>query len=145
VRTKKGYQSKLQLLAPKVITYMTEHEGHLTAKKLANVFHLTTFQIYTIIRIMRVEKNVGVLTTNKGYILSKYASVQDDVHFLRRLNGRRTSDVLALMAAQDDIYDRWHKLPHGSSDLKLILGPLMITRTTVLERSQKVLLSKAAD
>jgi len=143
VRTKKGYKSKLQMLAPKVITYMTEHDGHITAEKLAKAFHLSQAQVYTVIRIIRVERQIGVLTTNKGYILSKYASVQDDVHFLRRLNGRRTSDVLALMAAQDDIYDRWHKLPNGNSDLKLILGPLMITTTTVLERAQKVLLSKA--
>ena len=140
VRTKQ-HLSKLQLLAPKVVTYMTENEGHMTAEKLAKVFRLSIYQIYAIIRIIRIEKQIGVIPTHKGYILSKFASVRDDVHFLRRLNGRRTGDVLSLMAAEDDIRERWHKLPHGNSELKLILGPLIVTSTTVLERAQKVLLS----
>ncbi len=49
----------------------------------------------------------------------------DDVHFLRRLNGRRTSDIIALRAAESDIRKRWNSV-EDRRNLNLIVGPLQV-------------------
>lgn len=108
-------------MVEKVKKILIENE-HVSADVLASKCNMSVQSIYRIIRVMRLQ-GVGVLVTPNGYILSKYATKKDDVHFLRRLNGRRTSDIIALKAAEPDIKKRWNAIPDKKA-LSLIVGPL---------------------
>jgi len=95
---------------------------YLSADVIAEKCHLSLGAVYRIIRLMRLE-GIGTHVTPQGYVLSEYAHKQDDTHFLRRLNGRRTSDHIALQAAAMHIRKRWNTLEE-KRHLGLILGPL---------------------
>jgi biotin operon repressor len=95
-----------------------------SAKDLASKCRLTPSAIYQLIRRMRIV-GIGIMTTNKGYILSKYASKKDDVNYLRRLYGRRTSDFISIRAAENDIRSRWNTI-QDSRNLKLLIQPLSV-------------------
>ena len=96
--------------------------SYLPAEVIAEKCHLSLGSAYRIIRLMRIE-GIGVHVTPKGYVLSEYARKQDDTHFLRRLNGRRVSDYIAISAAVPHIKKRWNAL-EDKRHLGLILGPL---------------------
>ena len=118
-------------------TMSSSDEPHLTAKVLAEKMHMTVSAVYRVIRLMRVE-GVGVHTTGKGYVLSQYASKKDDTNFLRRLNGRRTSDFVAIRAAEPDIRKRWHSVEDQRS-LSLIVAPLRVD-LKCLDNGNRILL-----
>lgn len=97
--------------------------GHLRAKDLARRLQVGTSTVYRAIRILR-EGLIGIHLTGKGYIMSSEAGKPDDVGFLRRLNGRRTSDMVAILAARPHIERRW-KTVEDRGRLKTALGGLV--------------------
>jgi hypothetical protein len=112
-------------------------EPHLTAMILAERMNLPVSTVYRLIRMMRVE-GVGVHTTGKGYVLSEYATKRDDVNFMRRLNGRRTSDFFAMRASEPYIQKRWTSV-EDRRNLLLIVAPLRVNLKS-LDDGNKVLL-----
>lgn len=98
-------RQKTALMIKKVHDLLKENE-YLTTDELCKKCHLKRWSIYQIIRYLRLE-SIGVIPTRKGYILSEFAKKNDDVHFMRRCFGRRTSDLIALSAAEPDITKRW--------------------------------------
>jgi len=97
--------------------------SHLKAGELAKHFHVKPCTIYRAIRLMREVKNVGVHSIKTGYCLSECASKKDDVNFLRRLMGQRTSGLIALQASQPYIEKRWKGIEQRRQ-LLMIVGPL---------------------
>lgn len=79
--------------------------------------------VYRMIRMLREEKKIGIIPTKQGYVLAAFATQKDDVGFLRKLNGRRTSDWLALDAAKKHIGMRWNKVEERAQLLE-ITSPL---------------------
>ena len=100
-----------------------------SAKYLSKQCNLSQSSIYKIIRNMR-EKGKGIIATKKGYLLAKHASKKDDVSFLRKINGRRTSDYVALSAALPDIEKRWKGIEHN--ELKSICAPLLVNKKSLI-------------
>jgi hypothetical protein len=121
----------------KVLGILTEKE-HVKAEELAKKCHLNIHHIYRMIKMLR-QGGTGVHTTKKGYILSKYAKSVDDVNFLRRLNGRRVSDYIAISSAKSDIFKRWKTLKE-QRDLQSMLAP-MLPNQHLLDSGTKVLLT----
>ena len=130
-------KSRIKQMIPKVLNMLKDNH-YQTAEHLAKETGLSTYSIYRMVRIMRYD-GVGIISTQKGYVLSKYAFKNDDVHFLRVLHGRRTSDFVALTAAAPDIRKRWSSFKQGEQ-LKQIISPLKLNVAT-LKRGIKVLLS----
>jgi len=95
------------------------------AKTLAAKCGLKAASAYRMVRIMR-EGGVGIIPTKTGYLLAEHATKRDDVFFLRKLNGRRTSDHIALSGCVDEMSKRWKGVEH--EQLKQILAPLNSTR-----------------
>lgn len=95
------------------------------AKELAKKCGLKASSAYRMVRIMR-ENGVGIIPTKKGYLIADHAEKRDDVFFLRKLNGRRTSDYLALHGCIDAMEKRWKGIEY--QQLKQILAPLNVTR-----------------
>lgn len=114
-------QSKTLEMFEKVKTLLIEND-YMFAEDIAKKCHLSSASIYRLIRIMRME-GIGVQPTPKGYVLSEFAQKRDDVHFLRRLNGRRTSDFIAVRAATPFLKKRWSTM-EDKRNLGLIIGPL---------------------
>jgi biotin operon repressor len=112
-------------------------EGYTPAKDLAEKLGIPLSGVFKIIRLLRRD-NIGVHTTPKGYVLSEYAKKTDDVHFLRRMNGRRTSDFIAMRAAEPEIRKRWSAVA-DKRDLSLITAPLRVELDTLLTGSKTLL------
>lgn len=110
-----------------------------TAKELSGICGLKKHAIHRVIRNMRLS-GIGVLTTNKGYVLSEFAKKKDDVNFIRRLYGRRTSDYIALKAAKPDIDHRWKSVAE-KHELRLLVQPLAVDLSD--SKGMKILLSKS--
>ena len=83
--------------------------NYLTTEELCKSVHLKRWAIYHIIRKLRLD-GIGIIPTRKGYVLSESAQKRDDVTFIRRCFGRRTSDLIALHAAENDIVKRWKSI-----------------------------------
>jgi DNA-binding transcriptional regulator GbsR (MarR family) len=124
-----------QVMNSKIQIILTESNKHLSAKEIAIKCHMNISAVYSSIRKMRLS-NIGILTTNKGYILSEFATKTDDVNFMRRLYGRRTSDYIALKAAEPHIAKRWSANP---AELKSMMQPLMVDLSS--SKGMKFLLS----
>lgn len=114
-------RSSTKEMFEKVKTFLIEN-NYATALQLSEHCHLSVTSIYRIIRMMRMD-NIGVLVTPHGYILSEFAKKNDDVHFLRRLAGRRVSDIISFSAAERHIRKRWNAVADRRS-LNLIVAPL---------------------
>ena len=99
-------REKTAIMVKKMHDLLTE-KNYLTVKEISDKLRIRTWKIYQIIRFLRIE-GIGILPTRKGYVLSESAQKNDDVHFMRKCFGRRTSDLIALHAAQADIQTRWH-------------------------------------
>jgi hypothetical protein len=108
----------------KIQALLLESPEYLPAVVLAEKCHLPLSAVYRVIRLMR-EEGIGVHNTPSGYILSEFATKPDDTHFLRRLNGRRTSDYFSINAAAPHIKKRW-KGVEDKRNLGLIMGPLNV-------------------
>ena len=80
-----------------------------TSIQLAEKTGMSRSRIWQLIRYMRLQ-GIGIIPTNKGYVLSEYAKKSDDVHLMRRLYGRRTSDFITIQACEKDIRGRWKSI-----------------------------------
>lgn len=114
---------KINDMLKKVHTALIEN-SYLTAKQLAEICGLEPSSIYRIVRVLRIQ-GIGILPTKQGYILSEFATKQDDVGFIRRCYGRRTSDFIAIQAANKHINLRWRSVQDKTA-LKSLLDPLTI-------------------
>ena len=112
---------------------------YMSAKQIAECIGLRVGSACRIIRLIRMQ-GIGVHTTKDGYILSSRARKTDDVGFLRRLNGRRTSDVIALTASEGSIKSRWNSVK-DKRQLNLIVGPLA-GNPARLQKGLKALISR---
>lgn len=126
---------KLKEAIEKVHKALLEN-NYQTAKQLAVICFLKESSIHRIIRLMRLE-NIGIITCKQGYVLSEFASKNDDVGFIRRCYGRRTGDIIAIRAAEKDINKRWRTLDE-KNDLKLMISPLI---SDIPKQSLKIMLS----
>lgn len=124
-------------MVDKVHSFLVDFE-YQTAGQLAERCGMKSCSIYRIIRIMRL-RNIGVLTTNNGYVLAEYAKKKDDVNFMRRLYGRKVSDYIAAKAAERHIRRRWKSIEQ-KEDLRLMMSPLIVDITE--SNGMKVLLTK---
>jgi biotin operon repressor len=127
---------KVSDMNKKALRILTAEE-HCSAQELAEKLGTHTSGVYTIIREFR-KKGIGVHTTNRGYVLSEYANKVDDVNFLRRLNGRRASDYIALSASERHIRSRWTSMS-DRQNLKLITAPIHVEIKSLIE-GQRILL-----
>jgi len=115
-------KSNLSQMENKVHHLLTENT-YMRAKDIAKQCNVCVGSVSRIIRKI-CEKHIGVLTTKNGFCLSDGARHVDDVSFIRRLNGRRTSDAIRLQAALPDIKERWNRLEGGTRQLQLIVSSL---------------------
>lgn len=123
----------------KRVKRMLRDKEYMTSREIAGEIGMCQGSACRIIRMMRMQ-GIGVHTTKNGYILSSRARKTDDVGFLRRLNGRRTSDVIALSAAESSIKNRWRSL-EDRTHLRLVVDPLAGNPSKLAE-GMKVLVSK---
>lgn len=96
---------KTELMINKVKDLLIKN-NYISAIEIAKHCKLSVFSIYRIIRFIRLE-GIGIVPTQKGYILSEFAQKSDDVGFIRRCFGRRTSDIISLSAMEKDLCSRW--------------------------------------
>jgi biotin operon repressor len=127
-------------LTTKVQKYLTDCNNPKSAEAIATEFNVKINRVYQSIRALRV-KGVGVHVTKDGYILSEFASKSQDVNFLRRLNGRRTSDIIAIQASERHIKHRWNTV-EDKRNIQLILSPLNGS-VVAAQRGLKILLTKS--
>ena len=116
----------------------------LKANELAEKMRISTGTVYKYIRMLK-ERGFGIYATPDGYLPSSQARKNDDVRFLRRINGYHISSQFALAAAKKDIMARWR----GETERKLlsdIIQPMSMNtkllkeaRTKLLEHSSKLL------
>lgn len=132
-------QQKTVDMMEKMKGLLVDHE-YTTAGELAESCGLSKGSIYRMIRKMR-ESGVGVIPAKKGYILAEYAQRTDDVHFLRKLNGRRTSDYIAVRAAEHALKRRWRSISDRET-LKMLVSPLR-ANLKMLQRSEAILRKKS--
>ena len=111
-------------------------EEYISAEKLAKKCKLCVGSIHRMIRIMRQNK-IGVLPTPKGYVLAEYAKKPDDVHLLRRINGRHAGDFITLQAALPHMKKRWFSVSDKRT-LLAITGPLRVDYGA-LEKGMEIL------
>lgn len=126
-------QKKTELMINKV-KHLLLKNNYIHAFELAKLCGLSPVSIYRIIRLLRLE-GIGVIPTKKGYILSEFAQKPDDVGFMRRCFGRRTSDIIALGAMENDIRKRWSAV-EDKNNLNNIFKYLSIKPTNT-EKAQK--------
>lgn len=129
--------AKVKDRVKKGLEILRASDGYTPAKVLAEKLGIPLSGVFKIIRLIRQEE-IGVHTTPNGYVLSEYANKTDDVHFLRRMNGRRTSDFLAMRAAEPEIRKRWSAVA-DKRDLSLITAPLRVELNTLLTGSKTLL------
>jgi hypothetical protein len=107
----------------KKIQSLLKDQTYLHAKEIAIAVDIPVARVYSVVRQLRI-RGVGVMTVNKGYVLSNKATKRDDINFTRRLYGRRASDLLAIMVCKDDIQKRWNA-PRDRAMLQKITSPLL--------------------
>lgn len=133
-------QQKTKLMMGKVKDLLIKNE-YINAYELAKECKLSTPSIYRIIRNLRLE-GVGIIPTKNGYILSEFAKKSDDVGFIRRCFGRRTSDIIALGSIEKDVRLRWNGV-EDKTNINNVLKYLSIkpTNTEKAKTGIKYLLS----
>jgi biotin operon repressor len=93
-------------------------ERYIKAEEIADLIHRPKTFVYTIIRLLK-EDGIGIYSNQEGYILAEFATRSDDVHFLRTINGKHTSSVIALNAAMPHLKERWKGLAEQNAILEL--------------------------
>lgn len=111
-------------------------EKYLSAEKLAEKCKLSVGSIYRMIRIMRQSK-IGIIPTHKGYVLAEDAKKSDDVHLLRKINGRHAGDFITLQAALPHMKKRWFSIT-DKRNLLAITDPLHVDYGA-LEKGMEIL------
>jgi hypothetical protein len=132
-------RAKTEVVIKKVLDALTAEPEPQRAKVLAKKCRCSVITIYRAIRIARIEKNIGIHPTKSGYLLSEFAKKTDDVHFLRVLNGRRSSDYIALQTAAPHMRKRWNTV-EDQRTLQIVMSPLT-SGGDMLKRGIKILLS----
>lgn len=127
--------NKTKDLLKKIKTILIENE-YVTADVLAQKCHLSTKSIYRAIRFLRIE-GIGIIPTKKGYVLSEFAKKTDDVFFIRRCFGRRTSDIIALSAIEKDVRLRWSGV-EDKNNINNVLKYLSIKPQLIKNASKNV-------
>lgn len=123
-------QDKTVAMLNKVHMYLIKHK-YVTADDLKKITKLKSGSIYRLIKFMRL-KGIGIYATIKGYVLSEFADKRDDVHFIRRINGRRTGDIIAVKSAEKDILHRWNGIQDKNS-----IVPVLSNLTIQIEKPEK--------
>jgi biotin operon repressor len=133
-------QKKTEEMIEKVKDLLIKN-NYISASDLAQKCHLSVYSIYKIIRFIRLD-GIGVTPTQKGYVLSEFAQKSDDVGFMRRCFGRRTSDIISLSAMEKDIRSRWSAVEE-KNNLTNVFKYLSInpTNTGKAQKSIKYMLS----
>jgi biotin operon repressor len=132
-------REKTKMMIKKVHDLLLQNE-YITSYDLAKKCHLHPWSIRRIIKHLRIQ-GIGIITTNKGYILAEYAKQSDDVTFVRRIMGRRASDTICIQAARRHIQKRW-KSVEGKNNINNVLNFLSpINGVTKVETSLKYLLT----
>lgn len=131
---------KTKQMMGKVKTILIENE-YISAWEIAKRCKLSVQSIYRIVRYLRLE-GIGIIPTKNGYVLSEFAKKSDDVGFIRRCFGRRTSDVIALGAIEKDVRIRWSGV-EDKNNINNIFKYLSIkpTNTEKAKTGMKYLLS----
>lgn len=106
-----------------VLRELQQTDVYLRANDIAKKLSLSKGSVYRAIRILR-EEMVGIHSAKDGYVISEAATVQDDVHQMRRWNGRRTSDAIAAHAAAPHIRERWSGIT-DKGQYRTIMEPLL--------------------
>ena len=132
-------KSKRNEMRAKALSILKDKE-YIHADMLAEKLNMSKSGVFLLIRKFRTD-GVGIHTTPKGYVLSEFAKKIDDVHFMRRLNGRRASDYIALAAAEPEIRRRWSSV-EDRRNLKLITGPIRVELNTVINAGKILLKTK---
>lgn len=112
----------------KKIMRLLKPGGYIDSYELSIKSNLSRVMIYRLIRKMRLD-GIGIIPTKRGYILSEFAQLKDDVSFIRRCLGRRTSDIIAMSAAEKDIINRWKSIPNGRNKLTPLITHLTASST----------------
>lgn len=123
-------KSKVKENVPRIKTILAEHEV-IDARGIAKRTHLSTSSVYKAIRKIR-ESGIGVYSSPIGYKLSIDAKMKDDVRELRRINGRRASDYIAINAAKKDILRRWKGI---DSPVRPIIDSLLPRRESLFDKN----------
>lgn len=121
----------------KVHHLLQSAEGYVTTQKLSDKTGLSKSSIHNIILKMN-ENGIGVQTRHKlGYVLSEYASQQDDVHIVRRMNSQYARNVMRVQAFMPHMSKRWK----SEADKALLndMAKPMLPASVVLERSKAAL------
>lgn len=118
---------------------------YLSANKLSFSCRVSVYRIYSAIRALREGTKdrlpVGIHSVKSGYILSKYANKTNDVEFMRKLNGARTSVYISANAAAPHIRERWNAVEDRRA-FELIFKPLMTGSDTTILKRGKIFLDK---
>lgn len=132
-------KSKVTSMRNKAL-HILRDENYIHAKDLAEKLGMSRASVYVLIRGLR-HGGIGVHPNPKGYILSEFASKNDDVHFMRRLNGRRSSDYMSLRAAESEMRKRWASI-EDRRNLRLITAPIIIEPSSLVESNRILLEAK---
>lgn len=119
----------------KKIMRLLEAGDYVDSYQLSSKSGMSRIMIYRLIRKMRID-GIGIIPTKRGYILSEFAQLTDDVSFVRRCLGRRTSDIIAMGASKKDILSRWYSIPDGKNNLTPLISHLTAP-ITIQNKAQK--------
>jgi predicted DNA-binding transcriptional regulator len=86
--------------------YLLLRRRRVFARDIAKEFDIRKERVYRIVRSL-IEDGFGIETTNRGYVVSKYATQKDDVNFLAKFNGQLRNVDIRLRASYDYIVKRW--------------------------------------
>jgi len=121
----------------KILWFLNDkHIKYFYAQQLAKLCGISKSSIYSLIKEIRL-RNIGIIVTKKGYILSSRAEKKDDLNYIRFIYGRRASDYIAAKAAESDIYKRW-KGEINDKNFRSMYRPLIVD----ISQGMRVLLTE---
>jgi len=97
-----AYQTNKQLID----NLLTTKKMYVSAAEIAKECHISKSAAYALVRKMRLE-GYPIQPGISGYVHSKFASLKDDVHFMRRIVGTTTSNRIIVSACSVHILPRW--------------------------------------
>ena len=103
-------------LKTRIHKLLLETDRYISATYIAHKVHRAKSAVYRIVRLLR-EDGIGIYATPYGYVIAEAATQNDDVHFLRMINGRHVSSVISFNAAKPHIMKRWK----GIEEQKLLM------------------------
>ena len=117
------------------------------AKELANALAIPISRIYGLVRQLKEgygqNRPLGIHPLKDGYILSEYATRNQDVELLRKLNGIRVSIAVTANSAAPWIKPRWNSI-QDKRDFAIVMRPVLAP-TTLFKQSMKILVGKTKE